>query len=257
MGSGRLEHLFSIICELSSIHSLAILFRVSGLVRSSYYKWRSRTAPSKVSFNQALEKLLTKIHLKYPIYGYRRMTVALRKKGINVNHKRVYRLMVKLGIQSIIRKKSKYFGRKGNSVFSNILERDFTATRTNHNLSTDITYVPTKDGFIYLSAVQDRHNNEVVSFKMSKRNNLQLVLETISQLKGTTDKETILHSDQGFQYTSKYYRQANESLGIKGSHSRRGNCLDNACIESFFSHLKAEAFIPVYLTGGTLRGFYI
>lgn len=242
MGSGRLGYLFSIVHELSSIHSLAILFHVSGLVRSSYYKWRNRTEPIKVAVDQELKRHLTEIYQKYPIYGYRRMTTALRKQGFHVNHKRVYRLMINLGIQAIIRKKRKHFGRKGSSVFSNILERNFTATRANHKLSTDITYVPTKNGFIYLSAVQDLHNNEVVSFKMSRRNNLQLVLETVGQLKGTIDKETILHSDQGFQYTSKYYRQRIEALGIKGSHSRRGNCLDNACIESFFSHLKAEAF---------------
>ena len=242
MGSGRLGYLFSIVHELSSIHSLAILFRVSGLVRSSYYKWRNRTEPVKVAVDQELKRHLTEIYQKYPIYGYRRMTTALRKQGFHVNHKRVYRLMIDLGIQAIIRKKRKYFGRRGSSFFSNVLERDFNATKTNHKLSTDITYVPTKNGFIYLSAVQDLHNNEVVSFRTSRRNNLQLVLETVSQLKGRAGKATILHSDQGFQYTSKYYRQAIEKLGITGSHSRKGNCLDNACIESFFSHLKTEAF---------------
>lgn len=242
MGSGRLKYLFLIIHTLSEKHSLAILFRVSKLVKSSYYKWLNRTEPQTTVENQILSSRLQEIHSKYPIYGYRRITVALRKEGHRVNHKRVYRLMRQLGIRSIIRKKRKTFGRKGSSVFPNILERDFESLQSNHKLSTDITYIPTSRGFIYLSAVQDLFNNEIVSFKLGKRNNLDLVLQTVEQLKESSERKTILHSDQGFQYTSQQYRQRLEKLGINGSHSRRGNCLDNACIESFFSHLKAEAF---------------
>lgn len=242
MGSGRLSYLFAIIHELSFKHSLIILLRVSGLVKSSYYKWLNRAEPSKIAADQELEIELQNIHRKYPIYGYRRMTTALGKKGICVNHKRVYRLMKKMGISSIIRKKRRTFGRIDSSVFPNIFERNFQSTQPNHKLATDITYVPVTSGFIYLSAMQDLHNNEIVSYKIGRRNDLNLVLETVSQLKGSTQKRTTLHSDQGFQYTSKYYRQAIEKIGIQGSHSRKGNCLDNACIESFFSHLKAETF---------------
>jgi transposase InsO family protein len=211
-------------------------------VKSSFYKWRNLSESPKTDANQELKFHIQEINLKYPIYGYRRMTVEIRKKGFCVNHKRVYRLMSQLGMRSIIRKKRKTFGRKGSSVFSNVLERDFSCEQANHKLATDITYVPVTTGFIYLSAVQDLHNNEIVSYKIGKRNDLNLVLETVNQLKGSFKKRTILHSDQGFQYTSNYYRQAIEKIGIQGSHSRKGNCLDNACIESFFSHLKTEAF---------------
>ncbi|WP_291327528.1 IS3 family transposase [Desulfovibrio sp. UCD-KL4C] len=117
MGSERLSYLFAIMHELSFKHSLAILFRVSGLVKSSYYKWLNRAEPSKIADDQELEIKLRNIHRKYPIYGYRRMTAALGKKGICVNHKRVYRLMKQMGRRSIIRKKRRTFGRIGSSVF--------------------------------------------------------------------------------------------------------------------------------------------
>ncbi len=210
------------------------------LTRSSYYKWRKGLKKNRSFSDDKLKEQIRQIHSKYTIYGYRRITTALHKMGQRVNHKRVYRLMGELGIQSIIRKKRKYFGKRGSSVFPNILRRDFVSTKRHHKLATDITYLPTKTGFLYLSAIQDLYNNEIISYQLSKRNNLNLVIKTVKQLKLPSQNKTILHSDQGFQYTSKYYKQALDEAGIQGSHSRRGNCLDNACIESFFSHLKAE-----------------
>ncbi|UOG06681.1 DDE-type integrase/transposase/recombinase, partial [Bacillus altitudinis] len=92
--------------------------------------------------------------------------------------------------------------------------------------------------FYYLSAIQDLYNNEIVAWKLSKRNDLELVMETLENLTSLRDvKGALFHSDQGFQYTTKAYQKRLENVGLKGSHSRRGNCLDNACIESFFSHL--------------------
>ncbi|MFC7802180.1 transposase, partial [Bacillus subtilis] len=87
----------------------------------------------------------------------------------------------------------------------------------------------------------DLYNNEVVAWKLSKRNDLELVMKTVESLTAQRDVQgAILHSDQGFQYTTKAYQKRLETVGLKGSHSRKGNCLDNACIESFFSHLKTE-----------------
>ncbi|WP_035319384.1 IS3 family transposase, partial [Brevibacillus laterosporus] len=123
----------------------------------------------------------------------------------------------------------------------NLLNRKFKTDKPNHLYVTDITFVSFQSRFYYLSVIQDLYNNEVVSWKVSHRNDLQLVLDTVEQLSKKRDvQEAILHSDQGFQYTSKQYNKLIKELGIKGSHSRKGNCLDNACIESFFSHLKTE-----------------
>lgn len=94
---------------------------------------------------------------------------------------------------------------------------------------------------MYLSVIQDLYNNEIVAWHLSERNDLALVHETLDGLRQHVDVSgVILHSDQGFQYTSKPFNRKLKQLGMLGSHSRRGNCLDNACIESFFSHLKTE-----------------
>ncbi|OTW56332.1 IS3 family transposase, partial [Bacillus thuringiensis serovar mexicanensis] len=113
--------------------------------------------------------------------------------------------------------------------------------KQNQKFVTDITYVRIGEQFAYLSAVLDLYNNEIVAWKLSSRNDLDLVLTTLRQLEGKSlTTKPLFHSDQGFQYTSKSYAKQLEKLGFVGSHSRRGNCFDNACIESFFSHLKTE-----------------
>ncbi|MCI4056728.1 IS3-like element ISBth8 family transposase, partial [Bacillus cereus] len=172
---------------------------------------------------------------------YKRMTRALAREGMVMNHKRVRRLMRELGIQSIIRKKRPFYGRKTSVVFKNHLNREFQAEKQNQKFVTDITYVRIGEQFAYLSAVLDLYNNEIVAWKLSSRNDLDLVLTTLRQLEGKSlTTKPLFHSDQGFQYTSKSYAKQLEKLGFVGSHSRRGNCFDNACIESFFSHLKTE-----------------
>lgn len=106
---------------------------------------------------------------------------------------------------------------------------------------TDITYISDGNTFVYLSVIQDLFNNEIVAWQLSKRNDVQLVLDTVEQWTQRRDvSEAVLHLDQGFQYTSQAYNTRLEEFGVKGSHSRKATCLDNACIESFFSHLKTE-----------------
>lgn len=181
------------------------------------------------------------IHQKRPSFGYPRIQVALRKEGLCVNHKRVYRLMKEMEISSVIRKKRRYFGKTVSVIHPNHVDRQFEAQKPNRLYVTDITYIRLGDRFYYLSAIQDLYNNEIVSWKLSKRNDLMLVMNTIEELaKQRNVYGSTLHSDQGFQYTSKQYNNRLQELGITGSHSRKGNCLDNACIESFFSHMKTE-----------------
>lgn len=181
------------------------------------------------------------IHQLRPYYGYLRMVIALSQQGYKVNHKRAYRLMKEIGIQAVIRKKRRRFGKEPSFVQPNRLQRNFKALAPNQKLSTDITYIPFNNQKFYLSAVQDLFHNEIVAYQLSERNDVKLVLDTINQLNKKIDEtKTIIHSDQGFQYTSILYNERLEELGLSGSHSRKGNCLDNACIESFFSHLKTE-----------------
>lgn len=192
-------------------------------------------------YEQVLKEHLMAIHHTRPFYGCPRLQMALRKEGFHVNHKRVYRLMKEMKIQSVIRKKRRYFGRKASVAHPNRLNRKFKTNKPNRLYVTDITYIALGDHFYYLSAVQDLYNNEIVAWELSNRNDLKLVMDTVEKLSKQRDVQgAILHSDQGFQYTSKSYNKQIETLGLVGSHSRKGNCLDNACIESFFSHLKTE-----------------
>lgn len=238
MGSAQKKYFFQIVDELRRKHPLCLLLHHSGLSKSGYYKWKNRQGHAPK--NDELKEHILAIHSIRPYYGYRRMTIALKREGLQVNHKRVYRLMRILGIQSIIRKKRRYFGKSGSIVFPDLLGRDFSALFPGSKLATDITYLPTTDGFIYLSVVQDLCNNEIVAHCLSSRNDLALVLATLDKLPAMPG--AVLHSDQGFQYTHKSYQERLGKLQFRGSHSRKGNCLDNACVESFFSHFKTEAF---------------
>ena len=233
---------YRIIEGMKSRYPITWLTEMAKVERSGYYKWLKN---GKVSLRKqddiVLKEHILAIHQTYKMYGYPRMKIALLDKGFHVNHKKVYRLMSELGIQSIIRKKRRVWKNRLSRVFDNVLERNFNERVENEVLVTDITYLPTNSGFLYLSAVQDLYNNEIVAWKISERNDLDLVMDTLTELTSKRNVyRSIIHSDQGFQYTSIKYHKKVEQLGMIGSHSRKGNCHDNACIESFFSHFKSE-----------------
>ncbi|KTS82613.1 integrase [Paenibacillus jamilae] len=249
----RKEARFEIIEGMRTRYSLKWLLELAHVSRAGYYKWRKnqQTTQQRKQEEELLESHMLSIHRIHPYFGYLRMTVALRREGILVNHKKVYRLMKKLGIRSVIRKKRRFFGKQASVVNANRLDRQFQSDAPLSKLVTDITYIRAGERFVYLSVIQDLFNNEIVAWRLSERNDLALVSETLDVLSKNVNMEgVILHSDQGFQYTSKPFNRKLKRLGMLGSHSRRGNCLDNACIESFFSHLKTE---KIYLTKpGTL-----
>ena len=233
---------YRIIEGMKSRYPITWLTEMAKVERSGYYKWLKN---GKVSLRKQddiiLKEHILSIHQIHKMYGYPRMKIALQDNGFHVNHKKVYRLMRELGIQSIIRKKRRVWGNRISRVFDNVLERNFKERGENEVLVTDITYLPTKNGFLYLSAVQDLYNNEIVAWKISARNDLDLVIDTLTELTSKRNVyRSMIHSDQGFQYTSIKYHQTVAQLGMIGSHSRKGNCHDNACIESFFSHFKSE-----------------
>lgn len=160
MGSAQKGQFFAVIDELKTIHPLQMLLHHAGLSKSGYYKWKKNVPYTRL--NDDLAQHILAIHSIRPYYGYRRMTVALCRDGFAANHKRVYRLMKILGIRSIIRKKRRYYGKSGSVVFPDLLQRNFGSPAPKCKLATDITYLPTLNGFIYLSAVQDLYNNEIV-----------------------------------------------------------------------------------------------
>lgn len=237
---------FSIIQEMSTRYPISLLCSVVGVSRSGYYQWlkRKQHPSDREQKNQPIKARILECYREVNgIYGYPRVKLWLYKKyGIRINHKRVYRLMKELGLQARIRKKRKYFGRKEPAVMSdNQLNRDFTASHPNEKWVTDITYLSFNGHRLYLSVIYDLFNNEVISHRISKRNDLRLVMETVkAAVKKRDAKGILLHSDQGFQYTSRQYHKLLQRYNIIPSMSRKGNCLDNACIESFFGHLKSE-----------------
>lgn len=182
-------------------------------------------------------------------YGYRRVHIWLEKKGIYRNPKTVLRVMQKYGLLSVIRrKKYRNYGELLHK-YPNLLNRDFKAERPNQKWVTDISYIHTKQGVIYLSVIRDLYDNSIVAYKTGTEQNINLVLSTIraAKKKEKVTAELQLHSDQGFQYTSQAYFKLTQSYGITPSMSRRGNPYDNALAENFFSILKTECIYRVKL----------
>lgn len=182
-------------------------------------------------------------------YGYRRVHIWLEKQGIHHNPKTILRVMQKYSLLSVVRRK-KY--RNYSTVlhkYPNLLNRDFHADRPNQKWVTDISYIHTKQGVLYLSIIRDLYDNSIVAYKTGTEQNVNLVLNTIraAKKKENVTAELQLHSDQGFQYTSHPYFKLTQSYGITPSMSRRGNPYDNALAENFFSILKTECIYRVKL----------
>lgn len=211
--------------------------------RSAYYDWIKRK--DKPSRDAKLTELIREGYIQSrQTYGYRRIKIWLKKMhDLVVNEKAIRRIMRKNDMQSVIRRKNRYKNRFAtHHRYDNVLARDFKAGRPNEKWVTDITYIHTYQGVMYLSAIMDLYDSSIVSFKVQTNMRLSLVLDSI---KDAVKKEKVaggltLHSDQGLQYTSHAYFTLTEQYGIKQSMSRRGNCWDNACMENFFGHLKEE-----------------
>ena len=178
-------------------------------------------------------------------YGYRRMWLWLEKQGIHRNPKTVLRVMKKYNILAEIRRPRKWV-QMGQQMrkYENILNRDFHADAPNQKWVTDISYIHTDEGVIYLSMIRDIYDNSIVAYKTAVQQTVNLVLDTIrlamKDEKKRATAELQLHSGQGFQYTSQGYFNLTQEYGITPSMSRRGNCHDNAMAENFFSILKTE-----------------
>jgi len=167
------------------------------------------------------------------------------KKNVHRNPKTILRIMKKYDLLSEIRRRRKWI-QMGQQVhkYENLLKRDFHTDRPNAKWVTDISYIHTSQGVLYLSMIRDLYDNSVVAYKTSSHQTVNLVLDTIrlalKQEKKRVAAELQLHSDQGFQYTSQAYFDLTQEYGITPSMSRRGNCYDNAMAENFFSILKTE-----------------
>ncbi len=178
-------------------------------------------------------------------YGYRRVWLWLEHRKIHRNPKTVLRVMKKYSLLSEIRRRRKWvnLGQQMHK-YDNLLKRQFRADRPNTKWVTDISYIHTKEGVLYLSMIRDLYDNSIVAYKTASRQTVSLVLDTIrlamKKEKKRVAAELQLHSDQGFQYTSQAYFNLTQSYGITPSMSSKGNPYDNAMAENFFSILKSE-----------------
>jgi len=228
-------------------YPVSALCKIFGVSRSGYYAYLKRKNQDR---DQTDKILVQKVYDQYNgVYGYRQIQLfLLQDHGVWMNHKKVLRLMQTLGIRSRIRRKHRcnYSSSTEGRVAKNLLKRDFKAERANQKWVTDVTQFRVGESWIYLSAVKDLFNNEIVAYQMSLRNDNRLVLQTFENAFNKTKDVTglIVHSDQGFQYTSYAYHDMLPKVGARISMSRRGNCYDNASMESFFSHLKTEGLYP-------------
>ena len=221
-----------------NVRDMCNFFKVS---HSGYYAWTKKMDkedPDK-QIGELIQQCQNKTH---QTYGYRRVQIwLLREFGLVMNHKAVLRVMNKYNLLSKSRRKRKWV-QNCESIhrYANLLERNFYAERPNLKWCTDISYIPTKEGFVYLSVIKDLYDNFVVAYKVGTENNNNLVYETVKAAKKEVTAELQLHSDQGFQYTSAGYFKLTKSYHITPSMSSPGSPLDNACAENFFSTLKSE-----------------
>ena len=222
-------------------YSISEMCRFFSVSRSGYYGYVSRMDVPAKDLPLA-EKIMECQERCGKTYGYRRVHIWLERQGIHHNPKTVLRVMQKYNLLSVVRRKK--YRNYGDYLhkYPNLLNRDFTAERPNQKWVTDISYIKTRQGTLYLSVIRDLFDNSIVAYKTGTEQNINLVLSTIraAKKKEKVTAELQLHSDQGFQYTSHAYFKLTKSYNITPSMSRKGNPYDNALAENFFSILKTE-----------------
>ena len=213
------------------------------LKRSTYYYHLSHPVRDRYA---DVRPLVCEIFSRTPNgMGYRQVALALRnEQGLCISGKTVLRLMREEGLRCRIRRRRRYNSYRGEQgkVARNVLGRDFRADGPMEKLVTDVTEFHQPWGKAYLSPVMDLFNNEIVAWSVSEHPTLAQVNEMMDMLEPRLDGPALLHSDQGWQYQQRSYQTRLARLGIAQSMSRKATCLDNACMEGFFGHLKDEFY---------------
>lgn len=212
------------------------------MARSTYYYYLKHLAkPDKYAKTKEIIRII--YHENHGRYGYRRITMELKNRQININHKTVTKLMKEMGLACKVRFKKyhSYKGGRGRTA-PNIIDRDFHASKPYQKLTTDITEIALCGQKVYLSPILDMYNGEIISYTISDRPVLNQVTDMLEKAFQVIPENTgtVLHSDQGWQYQHRQYQAMLQEHGIIQSMSRKGNCLDNAVMENFFGLLKSE-----------------
>lgn len=237
-----------------------MLCEIAKISKSGYYKWHKHSHKMEKDYEDYL--LIKKVFEDgKKKLGFRSVQMKLLEKQIVMNHKKIIRIMKKYYLYCKIRRRNPYKNIMKKSqehrTFENKLNRNFNQNIPFKIFCTDITYIPFNYRFAYLSVVKDIASGEIVSWKLSRHLEMEIVLETLENLKNNVAaplKNVLIHSDQGSHYTNPQYISEVVKLGMVQSMSRKGNCIDNAPIESFFGHLKDDVD---YKSCKTFEGLYL
>ena len=210
---------------------------------SGYYVWRVRAESQRAHYDRELTRAIRRIHTESDgTYGSPRIHAELRSEGFTCGRAKVARLMRKAGLKGCPKRRFRVTARGGYVKASNLLEQDFSAETANQRWASDITFIWTGQGWLYLALVMDLYSRRIVGWSMSRRINRQLVLNALSMALGQRHVKDglIHHSDRGAQYLSDDFQAMRQQHGISCSLSGTGSCYDNAVVESFFASLKRE-----------------
>jgi len=222
--------------------------------KSGYYDWRKRQDTPPTSTEKARQERCKHVEEIYQehhgIYGYRKIYHELRRRGMACSLNTIYADCRRLGIKSITRRKYRIQttdSNHANPIAKNVLNRDFKAEKPNEKWVTDITYVATLEGCLFVVAIIDLFSRKVIGYSMADNMRTEFVVEELKMAIGRGRKLTgdiWLHSDRGVQFSSSMFRDVLDPIGIEQSMSRKGDCYDNAPCESWFGKLKVEWIYP-------------
>ena len=226
-------------------YPVSMMSRVLRVSRSGYYAWRVRPESHRAQTDRQLTRVIRRLHADSKgVYGSPKMAVELKDEGFRCGRHKVARLMRIAGLRGCPKRRFRVTTQRDPShpVAANLIQQDFTAETPNQVWASDITYLSTHQGWLYLAVVMDLYSRRIVGWSMSRWNNRHLVMDALSMAIGARQPEHVLihHSDRGSQYTSDDFRDELAKHGIQCSMSARGNCYDNAVVESFFGLLKRE-----------------
>lgn len=223
-----------------------MLCEMMKIKRSSFYAWKKKDIGKRIVEDKELKSMIVPVFEEsHQTYGARRLQSRLKKDGFRICRRRVRRLMKEEGL---VAKQSRKWhppttaANPKHEKADNLLEQDFHAEAPNQKWVTDITYIPTKEGWLYLAAILDLHSRIIVGWSMKNTLKKELVIDAWNMAckNRKPPKQILHHSDLGSQYTSKEYLNLLREHKCRISMSGKGNCYDNACMESFFATLKAE-----------------
>jgi transposase InsO family protein len=249
---------YQFIATHASEYPVTLLCRVLGLVRSGYYAWRVRSVSARELCDQQLMRQIQTIFVESRrTYGSPRVQAALKAQGIRTARKRVARLMRHAQLRARVRRRSVRTtdSRHTDPIAPNLLARTFEADAPNQVWVADITYLPTREGWLYLAVVLDLFGRRVVGWSMQASLERGLVMAALNHAwqRRQPPPGLLHHSDRGSQYASADYQALLTQAKMRSSMSRKGNCWDNAAMESFFATLKAELPVSVFESQAAAR----